>query len=278
MKTSAFIALYSLFMLIIAACAPAPAPTPTPTDTPEVTLTVSGSSGVSSLLNAVQADFAAAAPGYTLTILSGTGTGGGVQGVVDGILDVAAMARSPKAEETEKGLRYLSFGSTGVAIMTHPGVTITDLSLEQLEDIYMGRITNWSELGGQDMEIILYVRDESESATIRLRELVFGDTPFPETTAGVLSSSGDMLASIEGTPGSIGFGNWIATAASSKKVKTLTLDGIAPSSDTYPITTPLGVGYVESRQTMVQPLLDWLVSETGQATLRKHGVINPPSA
>ncbi len=264
--------------LIVGACAPAaPAATPTPeaTETPPVTLTVSGSGSVSGLLTDVKATFEADTPGYTLNVLSGSGTGGGVKGALDGILDIAAMARGPKEDETGKGLQYMSFGSTSVAIMAHPKVEITNLTQDQVKAIFMGEVTNWSEVGGQDLAIVVYVRDEDESATGQLRKDIFGDTSFPETVAGVLTSSGDMLSTIEGTPGSIGFGNWIATVGSDKKVKTVTLDGFTPDVVDYPVATALGLGFVEDRREAVQPLLDWLVSEKGQAALRKLGVIIP---
>lgn len=264
--------------LLAGACAPnAPAATPTTaaTDVPPTTLTVSGSGSVSGLLTDVKAAFEAETPGYTLNVLSGSGTGGGVKGVQEGILDIAAMARAPKQEETDQGLQYLNFGSTGISIFVHPNVEITDLTQDQVNAIFMGDITNWSEVGGQDLAIAVYVRDEEDSATAQLRKVILGDTPFPETVAGVLTSSGDMLSTIEGTPGSIGFGYWIANVASDAKVKTVTVDGHAPDVAAYPVTIPLGLGYVEDRQETVQPLLDWLVSETGETALVELGVITP---
>jgi phosphate transport system substrate-binding protein len=264
--------------LLVGACAPnAPAATPTSAATvvPATTLTVSGSGSVSGLLTDVKAAFEAETPGYALNVLSGSGTGGGVKGALDGILDIAAMARGPKEDETTQGLQYLNFGSTGVAIMVHPNVEITNLTQDQVQAIFMGEVKNWSEVGGQDLAIIVYVRDEDESATGQLRKDIFGDTPFLETVAGVLTSSGDMLSTIEGTPGSIGFGNWIATVGSDTKVKTVTLDGHTPDVAAYPVTTALGLGFVEGREETVQPLLNWLVSETGQAALGELGVISP---
>jgi hypothetical protein len=59
------------------------------------------------------------------------------------------------------------------------------------------------------------------------------------------------------------------------KVKTVTLDGHTPDVAAYPVTTALGLGYVEDRKETVQPLLDWLVSETGEAALGELGVISP---
>lgn len=276
---AAFIAICCL-ALLVGACAPgAPAATPTSaaTETPKVTLTASGSGSVAGLLTDVKGAFEADTPGYTLNVLSGSGTGGGVKGVVEGVLDIAAMARGPKEDETSQGLQYISFGSTNVTIMVHPEVEVSDLTQDQVKAIFMGEVTNWSEVGGQDLAIIVYLRDEDESATIQLRKDIFGETPFPDTVAGVLPLSDDMLTAVEGTPGSIGFGNWIATVGSDKKVKTVTLDGYAPDVADYPVATALGIGFVEGRQEAVQPLIDWLGSEAGQAALGKLGVTISPA-
>jgi phosphate transport system substrate-binding protein len=258
-------------MLIAAGCTSSSkeAATETPAPVDEVTLTISGSGGTTRILNAVKPAFEADTPGYHLEVLTGTGTGGGVQGVVDGTLDVAAMARLPKDDEA---VEYVEFGQSGQAIFVHPDVSVTELSTEQTVAIFSGEITNWSEVDGEDQEIVLCVRDEGDSSTQALREAVFGDTPFPET-AQVLTSQGDMIAIVEGTPNSVGFGTWPAVLADSAGVKAIALDGVLPSDPTYPITGVVGVGYLSERQTDVQPLFDWLLSENGQAALQEFGVI-----
>jgi phosphate transport system substrate-binding protein len=259
-------------VLMLAACTPA-APTPTPTAIPQTTLTVSGSGSVSSLLTAVEADFEAATPGYDLNILSGTGTGGGIQGIVDGSLEVAAMARPPRDEETAQGVQYVGIGGSAVVFIVHPDVEVTNLTQEQVRSIFFLETVNWSEVGGQDLPILVYARDEDESATGLLRQTFFGDDAFPETLAGVLTSTGALLSAVEATPGAIGFASWTAVLAGGKNVDTLTLDDMAADSADYPVILSLGIGYMESQQAVVQPLIDWLQSEAGISALRDLGVI-----
>lgn len=259
---------------LAAACSPAaPAAAPTPQAVEETTLTVSGSGSVSALLSAVELTFEKETPGYNLNVLSGTGTGGGVKGVLDGSLDIAAMARAAKDDETAQGVEYLKFGDTGVAILVHPDVDVDNLTQAQVKAIFTGEITNWSEVGGQDLEMIVYVRDEEESTTILLRELIFGDTPFPETVAGVLTNVDDMVAAVEGTPGAIGFGSWTAVMATGRNVAAAMLDGVQPDDPDYAAIQPVGIGYLKSHEETVQPLVAWLVSEDGQTMLQQLGVI-----
>lgn len=233
------------------------------------TLAISGSGGTTTVLEAVKAAFEADTPGYRLDVLSGTGTGGGVQGVVEHTLDVAAMARAPKDDEA---IEYAAFGKTGQALYVNEGVGDIDLTSEQASAIVFGDITNWSEVDGPDMEIVLYVRDESDSSTTALRETLFGDEPFAET-AQIMTSQGDMLNAVERIEGAIGFGTWPAALAAGAKVKPVAIEGVRPDNSLYPVIGVLGLGFLAERQEDVQPLIDWLLSEAGKTALLNIGVI-----
>jgi len=241
--------------------------------TTPIVLKISGSGTTSAILSAVKPAFEADMPGYRLELLPGTETGGGVQGVIKGVLDVAAMARPPKDEEAAQHVEYVEFGKGGATIFTHPGVNVTNLTTDQSAAIFAGQITNWSQVGGPDMPIVLYVRNEDESSTKALRTAVFGDTPFPPATIRVLASQSEMLVAVEGTPGSVGFGWWPAALAKGTKVHAVALDGQAPAAPNYPVIGGFGIGYLTNRTAEVQPLTDWLRSTRGQAALQQFGLI-----
>jgi phosphate transport system substrate-binding protein len=239
----------------------------------EFVLTISGSGTTTSILNAVKLVFEADVPGYSLNVLLGTGTGGGVEGVAQGKLDVAAMARPPKDAEAAQGVEWVEFGQSGVAVYTHPDVGVAELTAEQVAAIFSGEVANWSEVGGSDQIIILYVRDEGDSSTKALRQAVFGDMQFPET-AQVLTSQADMQTAVSGTSGSVGFGSWPSALAAGVNVRAVALGGVSPGDLSYPIVGSIGIGYLAERQADVQPLIDWLLSDPGQAALREFGVIS----
>jgi phosphate transport system substrate-binding protein len=268
----------TILLLAAAGCTPSsPESTPTqaPETEPQVALRISGSGTTTAILSAVTPAFEADTPGYGLKTLPGAGTGGGVQGVIEDMLDVAAMARPPKDEEAAQGLEYTEFGQSGVSILAHPDVGVANLTTAQIAAIFSGEVTNWSKVGGPNLGIVLYVRDEGDSSTKALREAIFGDTPFPEITAQVLTSQSDMQDAVAETPGSVGFGSWPSARASGADVRAIALDGVAPGDSTYPIVTPVGIGYLANRQAEVQPLIDWLLSEQGQAALQEFDVITP---
>lgn len=259
----------------VVACAPvANGSGTTATIAPQQTMNVSGSGTVTSVLESIKSGFETEHPEVILNILESVGTTGGVEGVVNGTLDVAAMARAPKAEESEQGLEYVEFGQAGVAFIVHPDNPVQDLTQAQIKAIFAGEITNWSEVGGSDNQIVLLVRDEDESATQALRTVLFGETPFPKTAA-VMVSAGEMVIGIEGTPNGIGFGNLPGIRSRDSEVVPIALDGVLPSDSNYAVLTPLGVGFLKAQESSVKVFVEWLQSESGQAALGEFDVILP---
>lgn len=267
----------SLALLIVTGCSStaaqsAPNEVSAP-QTPQIVLKVSGSGSATAVLSAIQPAFEADTPEYRLEVLSGSGTGGGVKGIDQGVLDVAAMARPPKDNEASQSVEYVEIGQAGQAIITHPDVDVSNLTTAQVAAIFSGEITNWSEIGGPDRPLILYVRDEGDSSTKALRSSIMGDTPFAASVAQVITSQGDMLAAVSGTPDSLGIATWPTALAKGAKIQALTIEGVAPGDSDYPMIGPLGIGYLTERQSDVQPLIDWLRSEQGRAALSEFDMI-----
>jgi phosphate transport system substrate-binding protein len=265
-----FIALFFVGCAFSGAAEPTAPPVPEPAE--QIVLKASGSGSTTTVLDAISPAFEAGTPGYDLEVLSGSGTGGGVKGIVGGVLDVAAMARPPKPEEAEQNVEFFQLGQSSVPIITHANVGITELSTAQVEDILMAQITNWSEVGGPDLQIILYVRDEGDSSTKGLRADIIGDAVFPEA-AQALTSQGDMLKAVEGTPGAVGIATWATALAKGTNVNAVAIDGVAADSPDFPIRTTLGIGYLTNRKADVQPLINWLQSEEGQQKLQEYDIV-----
>ncbi|MCA1899950.1 MAG: substrate-binding domain-containing protein [Chloroflexi bacterium] len=274
MKSRRFYPLFlSLILTLLASCAGLSVQPPTPTAPPVVILKASGSGTVTLTLQALAPDFEEAVPNYKLEVLPGKSTGSGVTGILEGLLDVAAMARPPKDEETAQNIKYYEFGLVGQALIVHPTVTgVESLNRQQVIDIFSGNIANWAEVGGPDMPIVLYVRDEDDSSTKGLRKAIFGETPFAENAKTIFSQD-EMALSVEGTAGSIGIAGWPSILALQSKVNAVAIDGVRPDEPAYPILDSAGIGYLSQRESDIQPLLDWLSSAEGQAALRALGFV-----
>lgn len=267
--------LLAIMTLFVAACSPQATPTPTPippTEVPTTTLKVSGSGSVTPILNAIADKFEAANPSYIIEVLPGSGTGGGVRGIDEGTLDFAAMSRPPREGEAEQEVEFIQFGSSFTAVMTHPDVGVTELTSEQLADILTGKITNWSDVGGDDMEIIVYLRDPDEGNTKDVRAAFIGDVEFVDS-AQVLDSQTDMQNTLSNVEGAIGYGTWVTALANDADVVSLTIDGIGVDNTPEEFYTVMGIGYLSDRSDDIQTLVDWLLSDDGQVALEDVGVI-----
>ncbi|HLY27652.1 MAG TPA: substrate-binding domain-containing protein [Aggregatilineales bacterium] len=265
------------FVLVAVACNSAPQTTPTATNVlkPRTTLTISGASTALSIMKSLQPAFEADNANYSLQILESTGTSGNsgaIKGIGDKTLDLGLLTRDLTDTQRASGINAVTFGKGSVAAFVHPGVNITTLTSQQLTDIYAGHVSNWSQVGGADLPVVLFIRQPDENVTQKLRDAYFGKTPFP-SNAQLLNNSKDIVTAVSGTAGGIGYGDWPAVVAENSPIKPVALDGVGPTDSTYPLTNNLTVAYLKERQSDIQPFTDWLVSKRGQDELVKLGVI-----
>lgn len=183
-----------------------------------------------------------------------TGSGSGIQAVQEGRCDIGLSSRSLKDEEKAAGLTETILAYDGIAIIVHNDNTVSDLTLEQIADIYTGKITNWSEVGGSDAEIVVIGR-EASSGTRDGFESITG-TEDACMYRQELSSNGDVIATVAGNPNAVGYAS-LATVKES--VKILAVDGITPSEDTVKDGS-----YAVQRPFVLVTKADTALSETAQ--------------
>ena len=167
-----------------------------------------------------------------------TGSGAGIKAVTEGTCDIGLSSRYLKDEEKANGLSETILAFDGIAIIVNPENPVYDLSIETLAKIFTGEIRNWSEIGGNDGEIVLIGR-EAASGTRDGFESIVGVEGVCQYR-NELTSTGDVITTVAGNPGAIGY----ASLASLKdSVKALSVNGIVPSEETvkdgsYPIQRP----------------------------------------
>lgn len=266
-----------LILIALVGCSNAtPAPTlvpPTPTAQP-ITLSVSGSGEVWPVLGKIEPGFAADVAGYHLNVISGFGTDVGADAVIKGVLDIATMNRAPNADQASKGVKYVKFGIGAVAIFVHPAVGVSALTLDQVRGIYRGDITNWKQIGGPDLPIIAYNRGGTGGSVGAMQATVFKDLKFAANLQSAATQE-DMRNNVAAVPGSIGFGAWPPVLAAGTKVTAVAINGLMPDNPNYPIVEDFGMGYLASKQPIIQPFIDWLLSKNGQTELAKFAVFSP---
>ena len=156
-----------------------------------------------------------------------TGSGSGIKAVQEGRCDIGLSSRELKAEEKAAVLTGTVLAYDGIAIIVHPENPVADLSLETIAKIYIGEITNWSEVGGNDVEIVLIGREAGSGTRDGFESIT--DTEDACQYRQELTSTGDVITTVSQNPGAIGY----ASVASVKDtVKAVTVDGVAPTEAT----------------------------------------------
>lgn len=156
-----------------------------------------------------------------------TGSGSGIKAVQEGRCDIGLASRSLKAEEAASGLTETVLAYDGIAVIVNPENPVSDLNVETIAKIYTGEITNWSEVGGNDAEIVLIGREAGSGTRDGFESIT--NTEDVCQYRQELTSTGDVITAVSQNPSAIGY----ASVSSIKDtVKALTVAGVAPSNET----------------------------------------------
>lgn len=162
----------------------------------------------------------------TIVSVKGGGSGAGISELIDGANDIAMSSREIKATEVTdaraKGVEPVEHevAKDGIAVIVHPGNPISTLTLDQLQKIYSGEITNWKDLGGADAEIAAIARDSASGTQEFFVEAVMKDVSI-RTDLITQSATGAVTQEVSQNPNAIGY---IGAAYQSSSMKTLGID------------------------------------------------------
>ena len=185
-----------------------------------------GSTSMEKVIGALGESFMGANKDITVTY-NPTGSGSGIQAVSEGRCDIGLASRGLKDDEKSSGLTETVLAYDGIAVVVSPENPVSDLTVEQIADIYTGKITNWKDVGGSDAEIVLIGR-EAGSGTRDGFESITGTEEACQYRQ-ELTSTGDVIATVSQNPNAIGYAS---LSAVKDTVKALSVGGVAPSEDT----------------------------------------------
>ncbi|MCX7803679.1 MAG: phosphate ABC transporter substrate-binding protein [Planctomycetota bacterium] len=208
-------------------------------------IVVDGSTTVGPIAKAFAEHFMQQNPGVKVTVAE-SGSGNGAKSLINGTCDVANMSRFMKKEEfkaaTERDVFPVAHvvALDGLAVVVHPSNPVKELTRAQVADIYMGKITNWKEVGGPDAKIVVVSRDTNSGTYEAFEDLVMKKQKMAEGVEYV-GSNGAVRQRVQTTPGAIGY---VGLGFVDETIKALKIDGVEPSKDTvrsgrYPVARPL---------------------------------------
>jgi phosphate transport system substrate-binding protein len=199
-------------------------------------LTVTGSTTVLPIAEVAATEFMAANPG-TRVLVAGIGSSAGIESVANGIAQIGTSSRDLKPEEAPLGLVDTKIALDAIAVIVNPSNPIDSLTTTQVAQIFEGKIRNWNEVGGPDLEIGLVNRDEASGTREAFTKLVLKGADF-DPAAAVLPGTGQVRSVVAQSRIAVGY---ISLGFVDKTVKALTIDGVTPDEQTvangsYPIS------------------------------------------
>ncbi len=263
-----------VFSIFTPSCSQEPHPFPTPTEKPLIgKLTFAGSTTMQPLAAKLSEAFRRQHPQVIFDIAAG-GTVVGIQAVHDGTTDIGMASRQLSPEEAE-GIKIYVVCIDALAIANHPDNPVSSITRTQLQDIYMGKIRNWKELGGNDLEIIPIQREVSSGTRGAFDDLALGKQEAGSASLQTVITAGDMAEAVASQPaaiGYLGFGNL------ESNIKILKIDGVLPSQETirdgtYPLYRQLSLLTAPTSQPLAMDFIAFVLSPEGQAYVEEFGWI-----
>ncbi len=224
--------------------------------------------------------------GSSITVVGG-GSGVGISALIDGTTDIAMSSRPIKMDERLKlqdaGRAYkeVKVAFDALSVIVNPSNKVSKLTREQIEGIYTGKIKNWKEVGGDDIQIVVYARETSSGTYEFFKDHVLNRKNY-STACLNMPATGAIVQSVSQTKGAIGYigiaymeSNVKDIAVSYDKGKTYIPATVANAKNkTYPIVRPLFYYVPKNKEKVTQPFIDYVLSPAGQKVVETVGYIS----
>ena len=231
-----------------------------------------GSTSMKNVIAALTEGFAEVEPGVTVSY-DPTGSGAGITGATDKTLDIGLSSRALKADET--GVTGTTVALDGIAIIVNKDSKVEDLTVDQLKQMFTGEITNWSEVGGDDGEIVLIGREAGSGTRDGFESIV--DVKDSCKYAQELTATGAVISAVEANPLAIGYASLSAVGDT---VKMVTVGGVECSEETvkdgsYEVQRPFV--FVTNKSVALseqaQAFMDFATSKDAADLIRTAGAV-----
>ena len=240
---------------------------------------IKGSTTVLPIAQAALEAYMKAHPGVNIS-LSGGGSGEGIKALIDKSADIATSSREIKDKEVElaksKGINPVAYTVAIDALtpIVHPKNKINGLTIDQLSQIYQGKIKNWKEVGGDDLQIVVVSRDSSSGTFETWGHMVLNNAKVTPK-AQLQASSGAVVQAVSKNRYAI---SYVGIGYLNKSVKALTVNGVQASAKTalskeYPIARSLYMYTNGQPEGVVADFIKFVLSPAGQKLVAKEGFI-----
>ena len=248
-------------------------------------LVLDGSTTVGPIAKAFAEYYMRQNPGVNITV-SESGSGNGAKALLNGTCDIADLSRDLKDTERkameEKGVKPVAHvvAFDALPVIVHPSNKVKGLTIDQVRDIYTGKITNWKDVGGSDQAIVVISRDTNSGTFESFKDLVLGKEAKICEGAEYAGSNGGVRQRVQMTKGAIGYAG---LGFVDRSVKALAINGIAPCAETvisktYPIARELFMftNGAPAAEGLIAKFIALSRSEKGREIIEEIGFVPVP--
>ena len=238
------------------------------------TVSVSGSTSVGPLGEKLAAKFSE--EDDTKIEINQIGSSAGITNAISGVSEIGMSSRDLKEEEKANGLNEVVIAYDGIVVVAHPSNKVKDLTMEQIKQIFTGEVTNWNELGGVDMEIVVVSREDGSGSRDAFQEIVGYSSGELIRNAIIASGNGNIKTTVANNKHAVGF---ISFEYIDESISTMDINGVKASPENvllekYSLSRPFLFVYKEGKLTDAgQRFIDFILSEDGQLIAAEAGAI-----
>lgn len=249
----------------------------------KMVLQVNGSTSVEKLMTMLSDQYTAKNPNISLQIQA-PGSSAGIKAVNDGSAQIGMSSRELKGDELTWGLVATPIAYDGIAVVVNPSNPVSNLTTDQVNQIFSGKITNWKEVGGPDKEILLVIREAGSGTRDAFEEIVklFEEkdgkkvSTVAEDKAIIADSTNAITQNVAGKTNAIGYVS--LGSLNTETTRPLQLNGVDCTAEnvknkTYAIARPFLLLTKGTPKAEIQSVLDYILSADGQALVVKEKFI-----
>jgi len=243
------------------------------------TINTAGSTTILPIVQAAAEVFMDKNPEINISVRGG-GSSIGIKSAINQTIDIGNASRKISGKEADlveekvSDLIETAIAKDAISIVVHKDNPIVNLTIEQLKSIFSGKINNWQQIDGKDMEIIVVSRDVSSGSFMVFNEVIL-DSSLVKENSMRLASNNAVATTVSYTPGAIGY---IGLGYVNDKLKILSIDGVYPSNETaqsneYKLTRLLYMYTTSKPRKPAMEFVDFILSDEGQIIVEEQGYV-----
>ncbi|NCU16843.1 phosphate ABC transporter substrate-binding protein [Pallidibacillus pasinlerensis] len=204
------------------------------------------------------------------------GSSAGITNSINGVSEIGMSSRDLKEEEVASGLTETIIAYDGIVVVTHPSNKVDDLTIDEVKQIFTGKVTNWQELGGDDLEIVVVSREDGSGSRDAFQEIVGYSSGELIKNSIIASGNGNIKNTVATNKHAVGF---ISFEYVDDSVQPIKINGVEATPEnvlnqTYGLSRPFLFVYKdENLSEEGQGFIDFILSSDGQQIVAEAGII-----